>query len=207
MKPIKIRNHTNKKIIYEGNFNNIIECLDQATQDNVNLEYADLRYTNLQCINIDSSKLSYADFCGANLNHANISEAKLNNIDFSGASLIGACLAESDLTGSCFRNVSFGATDITESNLDHCLFSTLSALQLPFQDASSMKFCLYENVLGQQIQLSQPPIVISGLMRCPIALIGDSILIGHRILPINILRSVHTQKFIQSKIDKLPVFN
>lgn len=207
MEHYTITNHHTQEILFKGTFKSFKRCIEQAVLDNINLENADLSYKNLQCANIDTAKLSGAKLHFTNLNHANISEASLSSCDFSGASLIGTCLAESDLSGSNFTNAGFGSTDITDAILDQSLFSTLSALLLPFQDAKSMGSCIFKTASGHEISLSQPPLVLGGALRCPIAILDKTVLFGHRVVPLEVLRSNYTRKFIQSKIDKIAGFS
>lgn len=207
MEHYTIKNHLTGNVLFKGSFKSFMRCIEQAVIDNTDLENADLSYKNLQCANIDTGKLSGARFHFTNLNHANISEAALSFCDFSGASLIGTCLAESDMTGSIFMNASFGATDLAGAILDQSLFSTLSALQLSFQDIKSMKNCIFKTVSGDEIQLSQPPLVLNGALRCPIAILGKTVLLGHKVVPLEVLKSNYTKKFIQSKIDKIAGFS
>jgi 2-iminobutanoate/2-iminopropanoate deaminase len=207
MKHYTIKNHQTGSIIHQGLYKSFKDCIEHAVQQNIKLDHADLRYRNLSCANIDTAQLYNArlDFC--NLNNANISEAILEQCNFTGASFIGTCLAESQISNSTFINASFGATDLSATNMNECIFSTLSALQLPFQDLANMRNCYFKNAVDQHTPLSRPPLIISGVFKAPIAILDKTILIGHRVVPMEILNSHYTKKFIQSKIAKIAGFS
>lgn len=191
MQKLEIRNRQTGDVMYEGKFKDYKDCLEQAVADCVVLDGADLRYKNLACVNIDSAQLNGADFRHSNLNHANVSEAQLRGCDFRGASLIGACLAESDLGLGNFDGADFGATQISYAILDHSIFSTLSALHLPFKDAQSIHMCSFLGRRKEPFIFSTPPIVVSGLGSFPLVFLGNSVLLGHRPLPENWIKMLN----------------
>lgn len=186
MQTITIKNRNTGAIIFKGLYNNNKECIEDAISKRINLENADLRHTNLQCVNIDTAQLNGADLRFCNLNYANISESNLSGADLRGASLIGTCLAEANLTNSNMRDACFGATDIGYAILDGAQFSTLSALALPFTEANSMQLCVFHSVHQQKFTFSEPPIMIQGLFKENIYLIEKNALIGHTLLPLSI---------------------
>ena len=60
MKHIKIKNHMNKETIFEGHFENIRKCLEQACADNACLDYADLSGKTLVNANLDGLRMRHA---------------------------------------------------------------------------------------------------------------------------------------------------
>ncbi len=189
MQTIQIRNRNTNCVIFEGIYNSERECIEDAIAKNITLDYADLRFKNLACINIDSAQLNYVDFSNSNLNHANISEASLQGVNFENASLVGACLAESNMSGANFSGVEFGGTQIAGAIMNSCKFTTLSALTLPFQDTLSMQLCVFTNNREENFSFSRRPIIVSGLGSSPLAILENTILLGHKPLPLD-LRSV-----------------
>jgi len=153
---------TKKKILFQGIFSTVRECVDCAVRENIDLTGADLRHTNLMNASFDDARLDLANLEGANLIGANISEASLRGACFINATLYGACLSFSDLAGANFDGGSFGGTDITGAHLANCLFSTSSALGLEFRDADLIRDCIFETNDGTRAYFSAPPVPLNG---------------------------------------------
>jgi len=180
MQHYQLRKDTDNSIIFEGYYNSMNTCLEDAVNRNVVLSHVNLKNQNLTNANLDGCIMSHANFCGANLTGANLSEADLNHALFYNCGLYNTCLSYSDLSHSDFRDAFFGATLIDGSNLQQCLFSTLSSLDLNFQYVANMAGCAYTDPDGQQHNMSTPPIVIKGLLSVPIIVLDDLIKIGSK---------------------------
>lgn len=148
----------------------------------VSLANADLSYSNLSNANLDGGDFTGADFTGANLAGANMSEINAQRANFSSASLVGTCLADSDCTAANFEGASFGGTIIAGACLDLARFDTLSALLLPYFEASSMKAVKFKSLQGGWHHITKPPIVIHGAFTSPLVILDHKILIGHKAL-------------------------
>jgi hypothetical protein len=173
----QIKNHRTGKIIFEGRFPLLRDCVEEAQRDNVCLDFADLSRANLVNASLDEASLRHARFHDANLMGANMSEASLDGADFTNAALHNACLCSSSLTNCHFDGTLFGATDIAGSKIDRSVFSTLSAFHLNFQDALSMQGCVFINPCGTYSTMSQPPLTVGGL-RYPVVIMDHHIKIG-----------------------------
>jgi uncharacterized protein YjbI with pentapeptide repeats len=181
-------------------------ALETAVDNKIALNGIQLKRCNLSCATLDTAQMANADFSFSNLNNANLSEAVLAGSDFTSASLIGTCLAQSDLSDCNFHYCDFGATDMSGAILDNALFSTLSALQLPFRLARSMRNCTFLTASGEKITFSTPPIVLHGFLNAPITIIGQHILIGHRHHKLSMRHTEKIRRIAQSKVDKLVKF-
>lgn len=80
---IQIKNQFTHKIIHQGDFDTIKECVEDAVRKGISLAFANLRGVNL----IDAN-LSNANLIGANLSGANLSNANLMCADLFNANLI-----------------------------------------------------------------------------------------------------------------------
>ncbi len=178
MPNFKLRRYTDNSIIYEGEYNNIKECLEHAVNNDLSLSHINLKNQNLTNANLDGCYMPYANFCGANLTGANLSEADLSGSIFYNCGLYNTCLSYTNLQNCDFRDTDFGATMIEGANLQGCKFSTLSSFNLDFQYAASMSNCVFETFEGESCNMSVPPIVIKGLLSVPIIIFDDLIKIG-----------------------------
>lgn len=120
LKMIQIRNRLSDKIIHQGDFENIRECVEDALKNGISLVRADLRFANLSdadlsganligadlsgaCLlntNLSHANLSYANLIGSNLNHANLANTNLGDADLINANLNDACLINANLTNT-----------------------------------------------------------------------------------------------------------
>lgn len=182
MKTINIKHRRTGDILFEGVFDNLRHCVEQAVIEGVCLDGADFSHSNLVNANLDDASLRQACFTGANLMGANLSDACLDNADFTNANLQAACLCFSSLRYCNFTGCLFGATDIAGADLSHSLFSTLSAFSLNFRDAKAMAHCLYQDADTYLCPISKPPIAIQGLTY-PVILMDTHIKVGKTLKP------------------------
>lgn len=173
----QIINHRTNRVLYQGRFASLRACAEHAVKNGVRLDFADLRRANLVGASLDGASLRGACMAGANLMGANVSEAVLDGADLSGAGLQNTCLCYSSLRGCVFIDALFGATDIAGAAIDRCMFSTLSALHLPFRDTGSMQGCAYIDPDGVHCPFSRPPLVIGGLA-WPVVVMDRHVKIG-----------------------------
>tara|TARA_R110001592_G_scaffold20926_6_gene84602 strand:+ start:10150 stop:10761 length:612 start_codon:yes stop_codon:yes gene_type:complete len=201
MPHFSLKKHTDHSIIFEGNYASLKDCLEHAVERNISLSHVNLKNHNLTNANIDNADMPYADLSGTNLTGANLSEADISNALFHNCGLYNTCLSESNLKNSDFRGASFGATLINGANLRGCVFSTLSACDLDFQHAADMFFCQYITTEGDHYNMSNPPIVIKGLLNVPIIIFDDIIKIGSKTLSkTNMPQISHILSFYTHKI-------
>ncbi len=163
MRFIQIKHHHTDKVLFEGQFESLKEAVEQAAQDNVSLDYADLQHSSFLNANLDNVRMRHSRLKGSNFMGANLSESDLEGSDFSDASLQNACFCFSSLQDSNFSGSSFGATDIAGCDISRSLFSTVSAFHLNFTDTEVMKGCHYEDASGIKCPVSRPPVLVHGL--------------------------------------------
>lgn len=180
MPRVQIKNHRTGETIHEGLFQTVKECIEDAVENNITLDYADLSHCNLENANLDEATMNNAKFDHANLNGANLSEASLNNCTFANATLYGTCLSLSSLQKCDFNSTSFGATDIAGASICGSVFSTLSAVELNFIDTAKMNECAFHSSDGSNPKFSRPPMLIKGLAY-PVILFDSHIKIGGHI--------------------------
>lgn len=188
MKKFQINKLNTGTTLFEGKFESFSECLEQAIDEQIDLSGANLTRQNLSTTNLDNALLSGADLSFSNLNHANLSEGNFMNANFFGANMVAACMAESDYSKCNFLGCSFGANILVGSIFDHCMFSTLSAFQLPFSEAESMQSCYFYFEDELLFSNSKPPVVVLGLSSEPVIISESSIYLGHRDLTSELAR-------------------
>jgi len=105
---IVIKRWDNKKVIHQGNFKSVKECLEDGVKKNINFYKADLY----------EADLNGADLIGADLIGANLYEADLNGADLEGANLYGAILRDVDLEGANLIGTNLINTDLINTCLD-----------------------------------------------------------------------------------------
>ena len=172
----------NKEILYEGKFLTLSQCLEQALQENVCLDYVDLRGANLTNANLDDGSFNYARFDCANLTGANLSATNLNRASFKEAALYNACFCEAILSESQFFGASFGSTDIAWANMRGACFDTLSAFELKFSETLLMQDAKFYDRTGTICNMSHAPVVIQGL-QYPVILFDDYMKVGSAVFP------------------------
>lgn len=160
-----ILNYHTDDIIYEGWFTDMVECIERAVAEGVNLDGADLSGLNLACANLDDAQMAGARMVGTNLNGANLSEGIFDNADFSNADLSYACLAVSSFMGVNFHGASFAATDVTDAVFRGCRFSCPSMFTCLWHRASVFDDCVYIHDNMMSCPMSKPPIAVTGLPR------------------------------------------
>lgn len=180
MPRLQIKNYRTGETIFAGRFASAKECVEQACRDHVNLDYADLRHTNLGNAMLDDITMRHARLDYANLTGANLSEAQLSNTSFAYATLHAVCFCYSSLENCNFDNALFGATDITGCALQKSRFSALSAFSLNFRDSARMDNCVYRAAAGTMCPVSRPPLVLKGLS-VPVILMDLHLKIGHTV--------------------------
>lgn len=177
MKIIQINHFRTGQVLYEGRFSGMRQAVETAIRDRVALAFADLRHANLVNAALDGAILDGAQLAHANLLGANLCEASLHRTGFQNALMHSAALCESIIDAANFDGALFGATDIAGARLRHCLFSTLSALDLNFVDTAELStngFIADEDYL---CGFSKPPLVIKGF-RHVITCLDNKMLIG-----------------------------
>lgn len=175
MRVYTIQSTRNGNPLFEGTFNSFSACLEAAVNENINLDYANLRRQNLSNANLDDARLTHADFTGANLTGANLSEARLLGANLSGTALFNTCFAYSDLQHCIFEHSEFGGTDITGTNLSFSHFAGISCFALNFTDVMNMKNCTFKDTSGRLMKTSAPPVVIFGINSKPIIFMTEQI--------------------------------
>lgn len=185
MKVIKLRCTITDTVLYEGRFENVARCLEQAMKDRADITNVSLKNMDLSCAALDEASFHMADFTGANLTGANLSEANFTDCRFLGAALFNTCLSYSRLLRCGFEGASFGGTEITGTWLEDCRFSTLSCFTLDFVQAATMRGTSFIGTSGEAYPMTRPPLVIRGAQMGPVSLLDRHIKIGARVMPIH----------------------
>ncbi len=178
-----LKTYHENKTIFEGKYPSFIDCIEDAVNQNINLSYLNLKNKNLSNANLDGAHMPYADFKGANLIGCNLSECELQNSIFNDCTLYNTCFAYSDLINSAFLGAGFGATLIDGCNIQNCTFSTLSCFDLNFQLSRAMIGCRYIASNYKHHDMSEPPIILKGLLNTPIIILDKTIKIGGQFFP------------------------
>lgn len=89
---IKIKDIQGNTIITKSNVSSVKECVEIAIKENLNLNYANLKYANLKFADLDGANLKYANLKSANLKNANLEGAKLKRANLEGAETIGCII-------------------------------------------------------------------------------------------------------------------
>ncbi|HEY0901486.1 MAG TPA: pentapeptide repeat-containing protein [Micavibrio sp.] len=199
-KTIRINHFRTGQPLYEGAFHTTAQAVEAAISERVSLAFADLRHANLINAELDGAILDSAQLGGANLMGANLSEASLRRTCFQDALLHSTVLCDSIIENADFDGALFGATDVAGARLRHCLFTTLSAFDINFNDAAVLDANRFRAAQDYLCRFSRPPLVIKGL-RHIVACLDHKMLIGfHALAPESPDIPAHTplQRFIQS---------
>ncbi len=92
-----IKRWDNNKIIYNCKAQNILEAVERAVKEEVNLSYADLRSADLHSANLSSADLRSANLSSADLRAADLRAANLRSADLHSADLHYADLRSANL--------------------------------------------------------------------------------------------------------------
>jgi len=163
LRNIKIKHARTGQIIFSGHFSSIRHAVEAAIRDKASLAFADLRHANLVNAQMDGAILDGAILEEANLMGANLSEASLRQTSLSNAQLYNAILCETVLDAANCRGSLFGATDISGAKIRHCVFDSLSALDLNFRDTDQMRMNSFEGEHEHLCAFSRPPLTLKGL--------------------------------------------
>ena len=190
----------NSETIFEGEFNSLQNCLEDAIRQNICLDYIDLRGANLINADLDEGSFNYARFDHANLTGANLSASQLNSANFKNATLYNTCLCEASMVNANFFGASFGAVDVAWSDMSSTCFDTLSALDLVFTDTKSSEGALFYDRTGAICSMSYPPIVIKGL-EYKVVLFDDYMKVGSAVFDYNTWQKLRNHG-AQTKLDQ-----
>lgn len=182
MKNIRILSIKTNRTLYQGRYESLKDCLEDAAMQRIDLAYADLRYADLSNAHLDDALMAGADLQYANLSGANLSEAYLPGTSFKNAALYNTCLAFSDLQRCNFEDASFGATDINGAQISGAVFSSLSCFTLDFDLTANMENCRFINKNGIISRMSRPPVVVKGLCSQPLIFMDNHVQKGHKII-------------------------
>ena len=166
------------EVLFDGWFETIKDCVEQAVADSICLDGVNLASMNLACANLDDAQMTGANLSGANLNGANLSEGIFDCATMAGADLSHACLALSSLMNVDMTGAFFAATDVTDAVITGCQFSCPSVFTTIFGRAALFSGCSFVSEEKGICPMSKPPIVISGL-QCDIVYMDTIIKIGH----------------------------
>lgn len=116
---IQIKNRWTGSILfeYEKENNTILDTIQEAVKQGVNLGFADLQGADLRGSNLKNVLLQGADLSGADLSDANLRGADLSFSDIRGAILNGADISRADLYMSDIRGANLRCSDIRCANL------------------------------------------------------------------------------------------
>ena len=163
MKHYQLKKKQTGQILFEGLFNTIKECLEDAVTRQIDLIGVELENSNLSGINLDGANLFQASLKNCNLTGANISEAQCTEAEIINCDLTAACLAYSHFQGTSFYETSFGSTDLAGSHIENCVFSCPSCFSNNFSQTKIFKNCYYVHSNTEYCELERPPIVMTGL--------------------------------------------
>ncbi|MCB9983347.1 MAG: pentapeptide repeat-containing protein [Rhodospirillales bacterium] len=186
----QLRSIKDDSVLFEGRFETLKACLEQAVADRVALHCVNLRCQNLTNANLDDALMPGADFSGANLTGANMSESYFKDTNFTGTALYNTCFCDSNISACNFEDASFGATDIHGAILSQARFSTLSCFNLDFVTARAMTGCVFTNPDGTLCPMSRPPIVVRGAGNEILVQLDHHTKTGHNIVESQHLRQI-----------------
>jgi hypothetical protein len=119
---IQIKSRFTQKIIHEGDFATIKDCVEDAVQKGIRLAHANLENANLGGANLENANLTYANLAGANLTNANLRRANLACADLENANLAGtnlycANLRDTNLADANLENACLYGANLRDANL------------------------------------------------------------------------------------------
>lgn len=170
MSNTEIFSHHDESLLYHGKHDSIIATIEDAYTEGHSLNRANLNGAKINNITLDGLEAHDMHFINANMSGANLSETTLTNCNFSGAHLVDACLAEATLKSCILDYAMFGGTDISGAQFINCHFAGLSCFSLNYMSAAYLERLIYRNDDTQEVEFSQPPIVINGVNTTPIIL-------------------------------------
>lgn len=169
-------------ILHSGPYPDLRAALEDAATLGIPLNGPDLRNANLGNAALDGIIMKQADLRGANLTGANLSEARFTDCAFVNTVLYGAFFCESILVNCDFSGALCGGTDLAAAQLERNMFSTLSALQMNYNDCRMLRDCAFLDESSRQVALfSRPPVYISGLNQ-PVIIFDSHVRIGAQII-------------------------
>jgi len=198
---ISLLNYQTKAVIFEGYFSSIKECVEEAINQKIALDYVDLSGQNLSCANMDDGSFRGANFSYSNLKDANLSECDFTNANFSYTDLTSACMAISIVKGCFFYQASFCMTDVTDAFIVNCVFSCPSALDVYFARSQQFKNNVFYAEGYGNVIMNEPPVVVHGLCRS-IVFTDDMIKIGHEFIKKDIIADMHIEQLVMDYGEK-----
>ncbi|MGN7438760.1 MAG: pentapeptide repeat-containing protein [Alcanivorax sp.] len=201
MNKYEIKHTITKKTLFEGTYTSFKSCIEDAVKQGVELCYADLRHQNMASVNLDGATLTNVTFTGSNLMGANLSEANLDQSTFHNCDMHNACLSFSNLNSCDFRGTLFGGTLVNDTTMKNAEFSTLSCFDLDFFSVLTMEGCTFVWETEECFDMSQPPIVIKGLLNTPVIIMDHHIKVGsHTLSKAHLPQLVNTLTLYTSKL-------
>lgn len=188
-----LKKHQSNIVLFDGYFDSLKSCIEQAIREHVDLSYVDLRHTNLACVTLDDAQMTGAQFHGTNLSGANLSEAVFDHANFSHCDLSDTCFCLSSLKDVNFDGASFSSTDMTNADIIRCQFSCESIFTVDLTRTATFQDCLFIHDHSLYTKMKRCPIVIQGLPK-KLVILDDIVKIGYRyISKEQIKRSTYTE--------------
>jgi hypothetical protein len=119
---IQIRHRLTHDVLFEGDCEDVRDCVIAASKARADLAGADLSGADLAGASLAGASLAGADLTRADLTRADLAGARfagadLTRADLAGASLAGASLAGADLAGASLADASLAGADLTGASL------------------------------------------------------------------------------------------
>ena len=125
---ISIMRWDRKKIIHEGEFFSVRECLEDGVKRGISFDYAKLNEAQLNGAKLNDAKLNYAklneaqlnyaELNGAKLNGAKLNRAELNFAELDNAKLNEAKLNRAELNGAKLNRAELSRAELNGADLD-----------------------------------------------------------------------------------------
>lgn len=124
MRVYKIMHLVTNRVIFEGTFKTLKDCVETAVELNLDLSYADFSCAELSGANLSNGRLHHVSFRHAflryaDLRYANISNVCLSRANLHGANLHGADIYKSDLDHVMLDGASFSNDYIIDGGRDY----------------------------------------------------------------------------------------
>jgi uncharacterized protein YjbI with pentapeptide repeats len=170
---IQIKSRSSDKILFEGEYNSMKECVVDAVLRGADLRGADLRGADLRCAFLSGADLRGADLRGADLRDAFLRDADLRGADLRDADLRGADLSDADLRGADLRDVpkienihqkvyeaasqpdAFDMSEVHTCETTHCRAGWV--ITLAGESGAAMEYCLGWSAAAALIYLKSDP--------------------------------------------------
>ena len=176
MQTIQLTSWSTNEILFQGQFNSFRECLENAIDKGVILNFLCLENQDLSLANLDGAIMNDAHIRYCNFRGANLSECELQKTHWTGCDMTEVCFKDTDLVCAKFQQCKMRDVHMQFADMRGMMVTCPEFLKGDFSRTPHMGGSVFL-ANGTAYAMSRPPVFVRG-MPIDIVLLDDHIILG-----------------------------